>query len=187
MKFKNLNFLLILIAAVFFAISCTSNNQNSASESSINTSNQGQAAVIDEDSKANILQIAKSSPDHTTLAAAIEAAGIQNVLVNAGPLTVFAPNNAAFDALPEGTVNDLLKPENKQKLAKIITSHASPANITPNHLKDGLEVFLATGQYVQVTERDGEFFINDAKILASVDATNGMIHVIDQVFLFPDE
>ncbi|MDX1641669.1 MAG: fasciclin domain-containing protein [Balneolaceae bacterium] len=186
MKFISYNFLLIITTITILAISCSPKDQNTADSSAMNTSNHGQAGVVDEDSKANILQIAKSSDDHTTLAAAIEAAGIQNVLVNAGPLTVFAPHNAAFHALPEGTVEDLLKPENKQKLAKILTSHASPANIKEHQLRDGLNVYLATGQYVQVTEENGEFYINGAKILGSVEASNGMIHIIDQVFLFPE-
>ena len=174
------------ILSLFFVFAC-SQSQNNSNVSQQSASNQGQASVIDEDSERNILQIAKSSPDHTTLAAAIEAAEIQNVLVNAGPLTVFAPNNQAFENLPDGTVEELLEPENKQKLAKILTSHASPANISEKQLEDGLDVYLATGQYVKITEKNGEFFINDAKILASIDASNGYIHVIDDVFLIAAE
>lgn len=186
MKLNSLHPLLIITIVIIFVVSCSSKNQNASSGNTIQTNNHGQAWVADEDSKANILQIANSSPDHSTLVAAIEAAGIQNVLVNAGPLTVFAPHNAAFAALPEGTVDDLLKPENKQKLAKILTSHASPANIKKHQLKDGLDVYLATGQYVKVTEEDGEFFVNGAKVIASIEASNGIIHVIDKVFLFPE-
>ena len=70
------------------------------------------------------------SKDHTTLVAAVQAAGMEDVLTNAGPLTVFAPTNEAFDKLPEGTVEELLKPENKSKLANIITYHAAPGSYT---------------------------------------------------------
>ena len=150
-------------------------------------SNKGQAYVTDNVSKANILQIALGSADHSTLVAAVQAAELENVLVNAGPLTVFAPTNAAFDALPDGTVDDLLKPENKSKLAKIITSHAAPGTFKGSLLKDGTKVYQATGHFVDVEVRDGDTYVNGAKILATVDATNGVVHVIDQVLLMAAE
>ena len=148
--------------------------------------NQGQANVVDDVSEMHILNVAKSSPDHTTLAAAIEAAELQHVLVNPGPLTVFAPTNAAFDALPPGTVEELLKPENKGKLAKIVTSHASPGTFKGATLTPSQKIYLATGQYVDVTIENGDTYVNGAKILASIDASNGVVHVVDKVFLFPD-
>lgn len=146
-------------------------------------SNKGQAYVVDAKSKANILGIALSSPDHTTLVAAVKAAELENVLVNAGPLTVFAPVNAAFDALPPGTVDDLLKPENKQKLAKIITSHAAPGKFPIEQLKDGVPLYMATGHYVDVEVREDGTYVNGSKILASIEASNGIVHVIGDVFL----
>lgn len=184
MFIKILKPITVFALATFLAFSCTSKNQQSPGNSAASSNNHGQAGVVDEDSEPNILQIAKSSEDHTTLAAAIEAAGIQNVLVNAGPLTVFAPVNEAFDALPAGTVEDLLKPENKKKLANILTSHASPASLSLDRLTDGFQVYLATGQYVQVEKKDGETYVNGAKILGTVDASNGIIHVVDKVFIF---
>ena len=111
---------------------------------------------------------------------------IPDILVNQGPLTVFAPNNAAFDKLPAGTVEELLKPENKSKLAKIITSHASPGTFKGDLLKPGTKIYLATGQYVDVEVKDGDTYVNGAKILGTVEASNGVVHVVDQVFLFPD-
>jgi uncharacterized surface protein with fasciclin (FAS1) repeats len=146
-------------------------------------SNRGQAYVKDDRSQANILGVALSSPDHTTLVAAVQAAELENVLVNAGPLTVFAPTNAAFDALPPGTVEDLLRPENKQKLARIVTSHAAPGKFTLELLKDGDKLYQATGHYVDVEVRDGVTYVNGARILATVVASNGVVHVVDQVFL----
>ncbi|PAU93084.1 fasciclin [Aliifodinibius salipaludis] len=158
-------------------------NNNGAQSKTASASTTGQAGVVDDESKAHILRIAKESPDHTILAKAIEAAGIQNVLVNPGPLTVFAPTDEAFKALPEGTLDELMKPENKSKLAKILTSHASPASLDKDRLARGTSVYLATGQYVQSEEKDGEVYVNGAKILGSVDASNGRVHVVDKVFL----
>ena len=143
------------------------------------------ALVLDPDSKPNVLQIAVGSEDHSTLfVAAVQAAELETVLASAGPLTVFAPNNAAFEKLPEGTVEELLKPENKRKLANIVTSHASPGTFKGPLLKDGDKLYMATGQYVDVEERDGDIYVNGAKILGTVDASNGVVHVVDTVFLF---
>lgn len=146
-------------------------------------SNKGQAYVADPNSKPNVLGIALGSPDHTTLVAAVQAASLENVLVNAGPLTVFAPTNAAFDALPPGTVEELLKPENKAKLARIVTSHAAPGKFTLELLEDGQELYMATGHNLKVEVRADGTYVNGARILGSVEATNGMVHVVDQVFL----
>jgi uncharacterized surface protein with fasciclin (FAS1) repeats len=159
----------------------------SATELSDAASNKGQAFVQDEGSRPNILQIALGSPDHSTLVAAVQAAELENVLVNQGPLTVFAPTNDAFGALPEGTVEDLLKPENKAALAKIVTSHAAPGKYTTEQLHQlmerELQLYQATGHYVAIEVRDGDTYVNGAKILGTVDATNGIVHVVDQVFL----
>lgn len=174
---------LLLTASLIF--SCTNKSQQASNDQqAISAATQGQASVVDNESQRNILQIARSSPDHKILAAAIDAAGVQNVLVNAGPLTVFAPNDNAFEKLPEGTVDNLLKPENKQKLASIITSHASPANLKKDQLTEDRQIYLATGQYIDVEIKDGETYVNGAKVLGSFDASNGTIHVVDKVFLF---
>lgn len=146
-------------------------------------SNRGQAFVVDENSDPNILNIAIGSPDHTTLVAAVQAAELENVLVNAGPLTVFAPTDAAFAELPDGALEDLLKPENKQTLYNVVVSHASPGKFTIDLLKDGMDLYQATGHYVKVEVRDEATYVNGAKILGTVDATNGIVHVVDKVFL----
>ena len=122
MKVQHLLTVLFSLALIMFVFSCGSTEEgNAGGENEFDT--HGQAGVVDDVSKKNILQIAISSPDHTTLVAGVQAAELENVLVNPGPLTVFAPNNAAFDKLPEGTLDELLKPENKIKLGKIITGH----------------------------------------------------------------
>ncbi len=146
-------------------------------------SNRGQAFIKDSSAEPNILNIALGSEDHTTLVAAVQAAGMENVLVNAGPLTVFAPVNAAFDALPDGALDDLLKAENQPLLYKVISSHASPGKFTVEQLRDGQQLYQASGHYVDVEKRDGETYVNGARILGSVNATNGVVHVVDQVFL----
>lgn len=146
-------------------------------------SNRGQAYVVDDLSNPNILQVALGSEDHTTLVAAVQAAELENVLVNAGPLTVFAPTNAAFDELPAGTLDDLLKPENKQVLANIVTSHAAPGKYLGDILAGETQLYQATGHYVDVEVRDGDTYVNGAKILATVEASNGVVHVVDKVFL----
>ncbi len=171
---------LALAVAVLFG-ACADGNQSQATTDTFDT--HGQAGVVDPDSKANVLQIAIGSPDHTTLVAAVQAAELENVLSNPGPLTVFAPTDEAFAALPEGTLDDLLKPENKGTLAKIVTSHASPGTFVGTTLQPGMQIYLATGQYVDVEEKDGDMYVNGAKILATVDASNGVVHVVDKVFL----
>jgi uncharacterized surface protein with fasciclin (FAS1) repeats len=180
--------LTLFLAAVmgFTLSSCSEQQSNSGNETQFENLH-GQAGVVDEDSKPHILQIALNSPDHTTLVAGVQAAELENVLVNPGPLTVFAPTNAGFDNLPEGALDDLLKPENKNKLARIITSHAAPGTFDLELLKDGTKLYMATGQYLDVEVKDGDTYVNGVKILGSVDASNGIVHVIDEVFLFAAE
>ncbi|MCF7824668.1 MAG: fasciclin domain-containing protein [Candidatus Marinimicrobia bacterium] len=178
--FKTFGILLCL--SVFFACSPESNSAGETS-SQVFRNDHGQAAVQDDVSDPNILQIALGSPDHTTLVAGVQAAQLENVLVGAGPLTVFAPSNTAFDKLPEGTLESLLEPENKSKLATIITSHASPGTFMGEGLKDGMKLYMATGHYVDVKVTDEGTFVNGSKILGTIDAVNGVVHVIDDVWL----
>jgi len=148
---------------------------------------KGQSTAIDEVSDPNILQVAIGSADHTTLVAAVQAAELEDVLANNGPLTVFAPVNTAFEALPEGTVETLLKPENKGVLARIIKFHAAPGTYNGDGFKDGSQLFMASGHYVPVTNVDGKITVNGSEILGTVTAANGVVHVVGDVFLPPDE
>lgn len=147
----------------------------------------GQASVVDNDSDKNILQVAIGSQDHTTLVAAVQAAQIEHVLVNAGPLTVFAPINSAFDALPAGTVENLLKPENKQQLATILTRHAAPGSYNQESLiknaDRGRKLYMATGDYLEIKVEGEEITVGGAKILATIQTSNGVINVVDKVIL----
>lgn len=126
------------------------------------------------------------SPGHTTLVAGVEAAGLQDVLTNAGPLTVFAPTNAAFDQLPEGTLDELLKPENKATLANIITFHAAPGSYTGEKIKDVMGIGQATGDKVEVEIKDGVPYVNVALVLGTVKESISHVHVIDKVLLLPE-
>lgn len=147
----------------------------------------GQAFIEDDGSTPNVLQIAIGSPDHTTLVAAVQAAELENVLVNAGPLMVFAPTNAAFDALPEGTVATLLKPENKGDLANILKYHVTPGNYSKEFLKKFKKLGQANNQNVMIEVKGDDVYVGGAKILASIKGGNGIVHVIDKVMLPPSE
>ncbi len=180
-------FFIVLFSLILVFCACEKSDQGgSAADYEANTP-KGQASVVDNESAINILQIAAGSKDHTTLVAAVQAAEIEHVLVNAGPLTVFAPNNAAFEALPPGTVETLLKPENKSKLAFILTNHASPSTFKGRLLKDGMKMYMASGVYVDVKREGDDVWIGGAKILGTVDASNGVVHVIDKVLVPPDK
>ena len=148
---------------------------------------QGQAFIKEDGSTPNVLQIAIDSPDHTTLVAAVQAAELENVLVNAGPLMVFAPTNEAFAALPEGTVEDLLKPENKDALANILKFHVTPGNYSKEFLMKFKKLGQANDQSVTVEVVGDDVLVGGAKILASVPAGNGIVHVVDKVMLPPSE
>ena len=185
--------ILLLSAGITLFLILGACNQTTVSENSDSTSQpvpvktKGQSAVKDDLSSKNILQVAVASEDHSTLVAAVQAAGLEDVLVNAGPLTVFAPNNAAFEALPEGTVATLLKPENKSKLARIIKYHASPGKYMGNMLRDGQRLFQATGHYIKVEKDSDKIKVGGANILGTVEVSNGVVHVVDKVLLPPEE
>ena len=176
----------ILILALF---SCKNNTENQTEKSSTTTEQteerSGQAFIEDDGSTPNCLQIAIGSPDHKTLVAAVQAAQVENALVNVGPLTVFAPTDDAFAALPEGTVENLVKPENKETLADILKYHVTPGNLSTSILTKLPKLGQANNQYVQVEVVDGKPVIGGANIIASVKAGNGIVHVIDKVLLPP--
>ncbi len=153
----------------------------------ISESNKGQAFIEDDESTPNVLQIALKSPEHSTLVAAVQAAELENALVNAGPLMVFAPTNEAFDALPEGTVQDLLKPENKDALANILKYHVTPGNYSKDFLKKFKKLGQANNQNVPVETQGDDVYVGGAKIIASIPAGNGIVHVVDKVILPPTQ
>ena len=120
----------------------------------------------------------------TTVVAAVKAAGLVDTLKSAGPFTVFAPNNAAFAALPAGTVENLLKPANKATLAKILTYHVVAGRYTSADLKDGMMLKTVQGQEVKVTIKNGVLFINNAMVeTKDVISSNGVTFVINAVLM----
>ncbi len=190
---KRTNTLLILGMSILL-LGLVSNCKNEAKSGAVDTSpsattseakEQGQAFIEDDESTPNVLNIAIGSPDHTTLVAAVQAADLENVLVNAGPLMVFAPTNEAFAALPEGTVDDLLKPENKDALANILKFHVTPGNYSKEFIMKFKSLGQANDQNVAVEVKDGEVYVGGAKIIASIPAGNGIVHVVDKVMLPP--
>ncbi|HSR39720.1 MAG TPA: fasciclin domain-containing protein [Phnomibacter sp.] len=145
----------------------------------------GQSGVKDDVSKPNIVQIAVGSKDHTTLVTAVKAAGLVDALSNAGPFTVFAPTNAGFDKLPAGTVEGLLKPEKKGDLENILGYHTYVGVLQGALLQDGMEYDMVFGGKVKITKQGDKTFVNGKEIVASVPASNGIIHIINEVLLPP--
>ncbi|PWL37402.1 fasciclin [Flagellimonas aquimarina] len=188
-----LKFLIYPILLIFFAVGCKNEPKTDNSSVSVTTNDteankeKGQAFIEDDGSTPNVLQIAIGSPDHTTLVAAVQAANLENALVNAGPLMVFAPTNAAFDALPEGTVENLLKPENKDALANILKHHVTAGNYSKDFLKKFKKLGQANDQNTTVEVKGEDVYVGGAKIIASVPAGNGIVHVVDKVILPPSE
>jgi uncharacterized surface protein with fasciclin (FAS1) repeats len=186
----SINILLTAVLLCFLGSSCGS-PATATNDSQIETAEDshplGQASVADDESAANILQVAMGSEAHSTLVAAVQAAGIEHVLVNAGPLTVFAPTNDAFAALPEGTVENLLKPENKAALTDILTRHAAPGSFDLKALKKeakkGRDIYTATGDYLKVRVEGDDVYVADAKVIGTIMTSNGVINVVDKVIL----
>jgi uncharacterized surface protein with fasciclin (FAS1) repeats len=131
----------------------------------------------------DIVSIASGADNFKTLVAAVKAAGLVETLQGKGPFTVFAPTDEAFAKLPKGTVEDLLKPENKQKLVSILTYHVVPGTVMAADVKT-MEAKTVQGQPVNLKVSDSGVTINDAKIVKTdLVANNGVIHVIDTVIL----
>ena len=186
---RNLHFFVYILLAAAIMTSCgqKKSQEQASSSSSVEEPKDLQAAIQDDESKRNIVQIAAASKDHTTLVTAVKAAGLAGVLANPGPLTVFAPTNEAFDKLPEGTVENLLKPENKKTLMKIIQYHAAAGTFKVDDLKKITSLDMATGDDVTIEVKGDDVYVNGGKILASIDASNGVVHVIDKVLLPPEK
>lgn len=131
----------------------------------------------------DIVDTAVGAGDFGTLVAAVQAAGLVDTLKGDGPFTVFAPTDAAFAALPEGTVESLLKPENKDQLIAILTYHVVPGKVMSTDLMDDMKAATVQGGEITI-DLDNGVMINDASVAAAdIEASNGVIHVIDKVIL----
>jgi uncharacterized surface protein with fasciclin (FAS1) repeats len=176
----------VLLATVvyIFLTSCNSIEQSSGLQPALTEDGTGQSGVEDDISQKNAVQIAAGSKDHTTLVAAVKAAELVDALSNAGPFTVFAPTNAAFDKLPAGTVEGLLKPEKKDNLTDILQYHVSLGVYKTENLTDGQVIGQVNGGNITISKKNGKLLINGvASIVASIPASNGIIHVTDAVLL----
>ncbi|MBT8040014.1 MAG: fasciclin domain-containing protein [Xanthomonadales bacterium] len=134
--------------------------------------------------KADIVDTAVAAGDFTTLAAALQAGGLVETLKSEGPFTVFAPTDAAFAKLPEGTVESLLLPENRDKLVEILTYHVVPGKVMAADVVKLSSATTANGSDVSIRVTDQTVFVNDSTVTATdIEASNGVIHVVDTVIL----
>ncbi len=141
------------------------------------------SAALAADQTNDIVDIAAGNDDFETLVAAVTAAGLVDTLKGDGPFTVFAPTDAAFEQLPAGTVEELLKPENKDQLISILSYHVVPGKVMSSDLVDGMKAATVQGSEVTVAIEGGAM-VDDAKVIqADIEAENGVIHVIDKVIM----
>jgi len=181
----------LAVTTLLFAMSCNNGEQSTSTESvkaTDNSSPSGQSGLQVNDSAKNVVQVAKGGKDHITLVMAVKEAELVDALSNAGPFTVFAPTNAAFEKLPAGTVEGLLKPEKKDALTDILQYHVAVGVFKADMLQDGQSIGQVNGGNITITKKaDGIYVNGTAKIIASIPASNGIIHVIDGVLLPPPE
>ncbi|MCC7245238.1 MAG: fasciclin domain-containing protein [Saprospiraceae bacterium] len=185
MKFKSVTMLFLSMLLVSVLTNCTNNAPatSTASNDAAAPAGGGQSAVQDDDSQKDVVKVAASSKDHSTLVAAVKAAELVDALSNAGPFTVFAPTNAAFEKLPAGTVEGLLKPEKKADLQDILQYHVALGVFKTDMFQDGQSISVANGGNLKIGVSGGKVTVNGANIIATVPASNGIIHVIDGVLL----
>lgn len=176
----------LLGAAIFSSVlfvSCNNSGDKKTTEDTTAVVKE-EPAMPPADAPKDIVDIASGSPDHSTLVAAVQAAGLVETLKGAGPFTVFAPTNAAFNALPAGTVDGLLKPEKKADLTNILTYHVVAGSVKAADLKDGQMVKTLQGGELKVSIKDGKVMIGGANVTAAdLTGSNGVIHVIDAVLM----
>ncbi len=150
-----------------------------------NALSESASNIASPEAKADIVDTAVSAGDFNTLVAAVQAAGLVDVLKGDGPFTVFAPTDAAFAALPEGTVENLLKPENLPTLQKILTYHVVPGKVLSGDLAGkALDADTAAGAKLAIDARSGGVKVGEASVVAAdIETSNGVIHVIDAVLI----
>ncbi|RYY20486.1 MAG: fasciclin domain-containing protein [Chitinophagaceae bacterium] len=180
-------FIVGIASLSFWACNSGNSSETAANAATETQSAGGQSAVKDDESAKDVVKVAAGSPDHTTLVAAVKQAELVDALSNAGPFTVFAPVNAAFEKLPAGTVDDLMKAENKEKLVDILQYHVYVGSLKTDLMQDGQTLNEVNGGNITISKgADGKVKLNNsATIIASIPASNGIIHVIDAVLLPP--
>lgn len=187
---KNVRFLLTISMVCMMVGSCSTGGGNSSASqpaTAAAAADGGQSNVKDDESQKDVVRIASSSKDHTTLVTALKAAEYLDELSNAGPFTVFAPTDAAFEKLPAGTVEGLLKPEAKDALRNILEYHVAVGVYKLEYLRDGQTINQANLDNVSIGVAGDKYTVNGASIVATVPASNGIIYIIDGVLLPPDK
>ncbi|MGB7961848.1 MAG: fasciclin domain-containing protein [Propionicimonas sp.] len=166
------------VSALLILSGCSSTGDDSST-----TTSESASASSAMPEPGTIAEVASANSEFSTLVAAVSAAGLVETLSGTGPYTVFAPTNSAFEALPEGLVETLLKPENKEALTSILTYHVVPGEVTSDQIVPG-DVKTVEGSTLTISTDGGGVSVNDAKVTtADVDASNGVIHVIDKVLV----
>jgi len=183
----------ILLSVLLLGIMTACNNTAGKITEADNTAQAapaagGQENVKDDVSAKDVVKVAAGSKDHTTLVAALKQADLVTSLSNAGPFTVFAPTNAAFDKLPAGTVDGLMKADQKEALQNILQYHVTVAVMKAETFTDGQVLGMVNGDNITISVKNGKVILNNsATIIASVPASNGIVHIIDGVLLPPEK
>lgn len=177
----------ILLIPLLLAFACGSQTPAENTTEADAAPGGGQSAVQDETSERDVVRVAVNSPEHTTLVAALKAAEYVDALSNAGPFTVFAPVNGAFDNLPEGTLDNLLKPQNKDALRNILEYHVYVGAIREEMVQDGMTLNQVNLDNITLNKKGDKITVNNANVLGVVKASNGVVYVIDAVLLPPEK
>ncbi|MEX1219198.1 MAG: fasciclin domain-containing protein [Solirubrobacterales bacterium] len=184
MDIKKALLLGLCVPALAFGVAACSSDDESSSDT---TTEQTDSAMTDEAAPMNIVETAQATPDLSTLVKAVVAADLVETLSGAGPFTVFAPTNEAFEALPPAELARLLEPANRDELAKILTYHVVAGDILSADLADGQKVKTVEGQDLTITVDGDTVKVNDATVVkVDIETSNGVVHVIDGVLLPPN-
>lgn len=178
----------VFLSILLFGLMACGGDTSKQETSSEPTTSQagGQENVNDNDSQKDVVKVAVGSKDHTTLVAALKQAELVTSLSNAGPFTVFAPTNAAFDKIDKATLDALMTDEKKADLQNILQYHVTVSAMKAESFQDGQTLGMVNGDNVTISVKNGKVTLNNsATIIASIPASNGMIHVIDGVLLPP--
>lgn len=184
---KNIFRFFPIAALILLFSACNSSTQSATETRETAAESGGQEAVQDDVSQKDVVKVAVGSKEHTTLVAALKQADLVTSLANAGPFTVFAPTNDAFNKLPAGTVDGLMKDEKKADLQNILEYHVTTSALSTDMLQNLQTLGMVNGGSVTISVKDGKISLNGgaANVIASVRASNGWVHIIDAVLLPP--
>lgn len=182
----------LIVGGLLYMLMNNDDNSDTTNTTTMSSTEQKSGATMSEPTTANakdIVALASGTDSLSTLVTAVQAADLVTTLQSEGPFTVFAPTNDAFEALPAGTLDTLLKPENKQQLSSILTYHVVSGKAMYSDLSDGMQLTTVSGGKLNVEITDGKVYIVDAKgmkamvVSADIAASNGVVHVIDNVLM----